>query len=88
MSKLMRSVLETPSAAHILPKTISRSKSMLTVILYFSVIREPLTEQFDLFDLEARQSDRREVVEQIPSTGTPRYVESPERLLALQRHRK
>ena len=57
MRKLIRSVLETPNAEHILPKTISRPKSMLTVILYFSDIRPPLTEQFDLFDAAVKQSD-------------------------------
>ncbi len=68
MRKLIRSVLETPSAEHILPKTISRPKSMLTVILYFSDIKQPLTEQFDLFDLKALGSDSREEVEQTHPT--------------------
>ena len=88
MRKLIRSVLETPSAEHIFPKTISRPKSMLTVILYFSDIKPPLTEQFDLFDLEARESGIREVVAQTRPTDTLPNVEYRWLPLISQRHRK
>jgi len=71
MRKLIRSVLETPNAEHILPKTISRPKSMLTVILYFSDIRPPLTEQFDLFDASAKRSDSPEAQGQTRPTDSP-----------------
>jgi len=77
MRKLIRSVLETPNAAHILPKTISRPKSMLTVILYLSDIKPPLTEQFDLFDLEVLESGSPLVVAQTHPTAKRLGVESP-----------
>jgi hypothetical protein len=77
MRKLIRSVLETPNAEHILPKTISRPKSMLTVILYFSDIRPPLTEQFDLFDAEAQRSDSPEALGQTLPIDSPQSGISP-----------
>ncbi len=68
MRKLIRSVLDTPKAEHILPKTMSLRSSTLRVILYFSDIKPPLTEQFDLFDLKALESDSPLVVEQTRPT--------------------
>ncbi len=89
MRKLIRSVLETPNAEHILPKIISRPKSMLTVILYFSDTKPPsLTEQFDLFDLTFLESDSREVVAQTHPTDKRLNVESQGHLLISQHHQR
>jgi len=82
MSKLIRSVLEKPRAAHTLENCASLSKSMLTVILYFSDIKPPpLTVQLDLFDSLALESDKRAGVEHIHPTGKRRYAEYQEHRL-------
>jgi len=83
MSKFIRSVLDTPNAAHILPNTRSLSKSKLTVILYFSVITPPLTEQFDLFELEAHESGSRAKQERIRPTEKRLSAEFQEQSLVL-----
>ena len=88
MRKLIRSVLDTPRAEHILPKTMSLRSSTLRVILYFSDIKPPLTEQFDLFDLEVLESGSREVVAQTRPTDTLPNVEYQGLPLISQHHQK
>jgi hypothetical protein len=60
----------------------------LTVILYCSDIKPPLTEQFDLFDLESLESGSPSVVAQTRPTDTLPNVVYQGLPLISQRHQK